>query len=114
MVKRRRHSAPEIIAKLRQSDEMAAEGRLQSDIARSLGVSVMTYHRWRNGRPALEGFKAVEQRGQASKDPVVKAENAARLDELRLENSRLRRLVTDLLLEKVRLEEMLDTAEPVA
>ena len=114
MVKRRRHSAPEIIAKLRQADEMAAEGRLQSDIARSLGVSVMTYHRWRNGRPALEGFKPAERRDQAPKDPVVKAESAARLNELQLENSRLRRLVTDLLLEKIRLEEMLDTAEPVA
>jgi putative transposase len=114
MVKRRRHSAPEIIAKLRQADEMAAEGRLQSDIARSLGVSVMTYHRWRNGRPALEGSKAAEKRDRRPKDPVVKAENAGRLDELKLENSRLRRLVTDLLLEKVRLEEMLNTAELVA
>lgn len=113
MVKRRRHSAPEIIAKLRQADEMAAEGRLQSDIARSLGVSVMTYHRWRSGRPALEGSKA-ERRAQRPKDPAAKAENAARLDELQLENSRLRRLVTDLLLEKVRLEEMLTVAEPVA
>ena len=111
MVKRRRHSAPEIIAKLRQADEMAAEGKIQSDIARTLGVSVMTYHRWRNGRPALEGAKT-EKRG--AKDPVIKAENAARLDELQLENSRLRRLVTDLLLEKVRLEETLKMASPVA
>jgi putative transposase len=114
MVKRRRHSAPEIIAKLRQAEEMAAEGRIQSDIARSLGVSVMTYHRWRNGRPALEGAKAAEKRDLRPKDPVVTAKNAARLDELQIENSRLRRLVTDLLLEKVRLEEMLDTGEPVA
>ena len=111
MVKRRRHSPPEIIAKLRQADEMAAEGRLQSDIARSLGVSVMTYHRWRNGRPALEGFKAAEKAYRRPKNPVIKAENVT---ELQLENSRLRRLVTDLLLEKVRLEEMLNTAEPVA
>ncbi|MBV9754830.1 MAG: transposase [Hyphomicrobiales bacterium] len=114
MVKRRRHSAPEIIAKLRQADEMAAEGRLQSDIARSLGVSVMTYHRWRHGRPALEGAKVAERREHRSKDPATKAENVARLDELQLENSRLRRLVTDLLLEKVRLEEILKTADPVA
>jgi putative transposase len=75
MVKRRRHSATEIIAKLRQADEMAAEGRLQSDIARSLGVSVMTYHRWRSGRPALEGPRAAERRYQRPKDPAIKAEN---------------------------------------
>ena len=113
MVKRRRHSAPEIIAKLRQADEMAAEGRLQSDIAKTLGVSVMTYHRWRNGRPALEGAKVAERRDQRPKDFVARVEKAGRFDELQLENSRLRRLVTDLLLEKVRLEEMLKTAEPV-
>ncbi len=74
----------------------------------------MTYHRWRNGRPAMEGLKAAEKRDQRPKDPVVKAENAARLHELRLENSRLRRLVTDLLLGKVRLEEMLNTPKSVA
>jgi hypothetical protein len=113
MVKRKRHSAPEIIAKLRQADEMVAEGRLQSDIARSLGVSVMTYHRWRNDRLALEGSKLAEKREQPSKEPALRAENAARPDGLQLENSRLRRLVTDLLLEKVRLEEMLNTAQPV-
>ncbi|MBV8428205.1 MAG: transposase [Hyphomicrobiales bacterium] len=114
MVKRRRHSAPEIIAKLRQAEEMAAEGRLQSDIARSLGVSVMTYHRWRNGRPALEGSQVAERRDQRPKDCVARVEKVGRFDELQLENSRLRRLVTDLLLEKVRLEEILKTAELVA
>ena len=71
----------------------------------------MTYHRWRNGRPALEGLKAAEKPYRRPKNPVIKAENVT---ELQLENSRLRRLVTDLLLEKVRLEEMLNTAEPVA
>jgi hypothetical protein len=107
MVKRRRHSAVDIITKLRQADEMVAAGRLQSDIARSLGVSVMTYHRWRNGRPALEGLRPAEKHEQRPKDIVIKVQNAARLDELQLENSRLRRLVTDLLLEKVKLEEVL-------
>lgn len=113
MVKRKRHSAPEIIAKLRQADEMAAEGRLQSDIARSLGVSVMTYHRWRNGRSSLEGPKLAERRDHKPRDHFTQTGNAARVGELQLENSRLRRLVTDLLLEKVRLEEMLDVGEPV-
>jgi hypothetical protein len=36
-----------------------------------------------------------------------------RIAELQLENSRLRRLVTDLLLEKVKLEEALQAGKPV-
>ena len=105
MVKRKRHSVPEIMAKLRQADEMAAEGRIQSDIARTLGVSVMTYHRWRAGRPGLEGLNSAEKRDQRTKEVTAGAQTAARVGELQLENSRLRRLVTDLLLEKMRLEE---------
>ena len=109
-----RHTASEIAKKLVNADEMADQGRPQADIAKSLGISVMTYHRWRNGRPALEGLKPADKREQRPKDMVIKAENAGRLGELQLENSRLRRLVTDLLLEKVRLEEMLSAPEPVA
>ena len=108
-VKRKRHSAPEIVAKLRRADELAAEGMLQSDIARALGVSVMTYHRWRTGRLTHETAKPVVERRAAPKpkDNLAYADQGARLDELRLENARLRRLLTDLLLEKAKLEEML-------
>jgi putative transposase len=65
--------------KLARANDLATQGKLQSEIARTLGVSVMTLHRWH------------------------KADD--RIAELRLENSRLRRLVTDLLLEKIKLEE---------
>ena len=106
-MKRKRHSAPEIVAKLRRADEMAAEGMLQSDIARALGVSVMTYHRWRAGRGAHEALKPIERREHKARDQVPDSGQTARLQELQLENSRLRRLLTDLLLEKAKLEEML-------
>jgi putative transposase len=106
-VKRKRHSAPEIVAKLRQADQMAAEGRLQGDIARALGVSVMTYHRWRSGRPMQETARPVERRDPRSRDRLTEQERAARVEELQLENSRLRRMVTDLLLEKAKLEDEL-------
>jgi len=103
-VKRKRHSAPEVMAKLRRADQMVADGMLQSDIARALGVSAMTYHRWRASRP-LSPAKTSEQR-------VVRAseqdeQEAVQLKKLQLENTRLRKLVTDLLLEKLKLEEML-------
>jgi len=103
-MKKKRHTPEEIATKLRQADEMVAQGKLHSEAAKALGVSIMTYHRWRKARastrprpPALEGAKVL----------AAGEDLSARLAELQLENSRLRRLVTDLLLEKVRLEESL-------
>jgi len=72
------------------------------EIARTLSVSVMTLHRWRKAppgpRPALV---ATHEAGQ----PYRMRSGGDRIAELQLENSRLRRLVTDLLLEKIKLEE---------
>ena len=89
MAKKKRHSRVEIASKLAQANGLAMQGKLQSDIARTLGVSVMTLHRWR---------KEASQPDQA---PSA----SDRIAELQLENSRLRQLVTDLLLEKIMLEE---------
>ena len=97
MAKKRRHSRAEIATKLAQANELATRGKLQSDIARTLGVSVMTLHRWRKtpgAQPAHEAGEPGQTRGGGD-----------RIAELQLENSRLRRLVTDLLLEKIKLEE---------
>jgi putative transposase len=87
---------------------MAAQGRLHGDIAKSLGVSVMTYHRWRKARATL-ARPAQRPPGDAERiDIPTEREQTGQIRELQLENSRLRRLVTDLLLEKVKLEEELD------
>jgi putative transposase len=87
------------------ADDLLAQGRLHSDIAKSLGISVMTYHRWRKARGTLApaGSKPVIITDHT--DSLAEREQMARIRELQLENSRLRRLVTDLLLEKVKLEE---------
>src|SRR5436309_354399 len=101
---RKRHSQEEIAVKLHQAAEMTEGGKRQGEIARALGVSIMTYHRWRKARPA-----AAPAAGPAfppARD-LTSVEEQIRIDELRLENERLRRLVTDLLLEKIRLEEAL-------
>ena len=50
MAKRKRHSPAEIAAKLAQAEQLIAQGRRQQEVARSLGVSVMTFHRWRKAR----------------------------------------------------------------
>jgi putative transposase len=101
-MKSRRHSRDEISAKLEQAGLLAAAGKAQGEIARALGVSVMTLHRWRKldlpraTRPAASvagrGPRAVRSRMD-----IVAA--------LQTENRQLRQIVADLLLEKIRLEE---------
>ena len=105
IVTRQRHTAAEIATKLTTADDMAAQGRLQSDIAKSLGISVMTYHRWRKAR-GVSGRRASRAVTDAERmDIAPERGQMNEIRELQLENSRLRRLVTDLLLEKVKLEE---------
>jgi transposase len=107
MAKWKRHSRAEIASKLGQANELATQGTLQSEIARALGVSVMTLHRWRKAPP---GSQPVREAGQAA----GMREWGDRIAELQLENSRLRRLVTDLLLEKVKFEEAAQYQSSVA
>jgi putative transposase len=97
MAKKKRHSRVEITTKLAQANDLATQGKLQSEIARTLGVSVMTLHRWRK-QPALVATLGPREpdRTRGTDDQIA---------ELQLENSRLRRLVTDLLLEKIKVEE---------
>ena len=102
MAKKKRHSRVEIASKLAQANDLATQGKLQSEIARTLGVSVMTLHRWRKAPPGPEpALVATHDAGQPDRTPG----GGDRIAELQLENLRLRRLLTDLLLEKVRLEE---------
>ena len=44
MAKWKKHSRAEMATKLAQANELATQGKLQSEIARILGVSVMTLH----------------------------------------------------------------------
>src|SRR5262245_8493419 len=100
-MKARRHSPAEISAKLEQAEALAANGRVQSEIAKTLGVSVMTLHRWR---------KLDHQAAPAAPSTAFDAAHGARrgradiVAELQMENRQLRKLVTDLLLEKIKLE----------
>src|SRR5262249_2366084 len=88
----------EIATKLAQANDLAIRGRLQSEIARTLGVSVMTLHRWRK---ASHGPQPAHWVGE----PNGAGGRGDRIAELQLETARMRRLVTELLLEKTRLEE---------
>src|SRR5262245_10924176 len=107
--KRKRHTVAEISTKLTKAAELAAAGAIQKDIAESLGISVMTYHRWRR---SFHQLALTEELTERTSTPIGLGE-AARAAELQLENSLLRRLVTDLLLEKVQLEEQAGQSQPV-
>ena len=84
---RKRHTAEEIVAKLRQVDVLMAQGRPVADAVRSIGVTEVTYYRWRSEYGGLKG------------------DQVKRLKELETENSRLRRAVSDLTLDKLILTE---------
>ena len=104
-MERKRHSRKEISALLLHADDLAAEGSLQRDIARALGVSVMTLHRWRKARG---GKRSATVAGRSGAERAPEPNMTAFIEELERENARLRILVTDLLLEKSRLEEALE------
>jgi transposase-like protein len=48
MMKRTRHTPVQVIRMLRGADRMLAEQKSIAEIAKELGVSENTYHRWRN------------------------------------------------------------------
>jgi putative transposase len=62
----------------------------------------MTLHRWHKAPPVPQRALVVTQE---AREPGSTRAAAARIAELQLENARLRKLVTDLLLEKIKLEE---------
>jgi transposase-like protein len=84
---RKRHTAEEIVAKLRQVDVLAAQGQPVSEAIRTIGVTEVTYYRWRSEYGGLKG------------------DQVKRLKELEAENTRLRRAVSDLTLDKLILKE---------
>jgi transposase-like protein len=84
---RKRHKAEEIVAKLRQVDVLVAQGQPVSEAIRSIGVTEVTYYRWRNEFGGL------------------KLDQVKRLKELEAENAHLRRAVSDLTLDKLILKE---------
>jgi putative transposase len=111
----KKHSHEEILLKLARAEELARTGNSQVDISKALGVSVMTLHRWRKlpmpKREAVVPHDRADVRKTLTNSPTVD-EMRRVLEELTLENQRLRKIVTDILLEKMRLEEAASAALP--
>ena len=83
----KRHSAEQIIAKLREADALLAGGGSVGQVCQKLEVSEPTFNRWRN---QYGGMKSSEAR---------------RLKELEEENGRLKRLVANQALDILILKE---------
>src|SRR3954454_4334585 len=84
---RKRYKPEEIVANLRQIDVLVSQGQNMVDAIRQIGVSEVTYYRWRQEFGGL------------------KIEQVKRLKDLELENSRLRKAVSYLTLDKLILQE---------
>ena len=80
---RKRHTPEEIVTKLRQVEVLTAQGRPVGEAIRSIGVTEVTFYRWRQEYGGLKG------------------DQVKRLKELEVENARLRRAVSDLTVEKL-------------
>ena len=74
---KKRHKAEEIVAKLRQVEVLTAQGKPVAEAIRSIGVTEVTYYRWRTEYGGLKG------------------DQVKRLKELEAENQRLKRMVAD-------------------
>src|SRR3981081_3353822 len=84
---RKSYKPEEIVAKLRQVDVLTSQGKNVAEAIRSIGVSEVTYYR---GRQECGGWKS---------------DQVKRLKDLETENTRLRRAVSDLTLDKLILQE---------
>ena len=84
---RKHHKPEEIVAKLRQVDVLISQGKSVADAVRTIGMTEVTYYRWRKEFGGL------------------KTEQVKRMKELEAENARLRRAVSDLTLDKMILAE---------
>ena len=84
---KRRHTAEQIISKLREAEVLLAKGIQMPQVCRKLGVTEQTYYRWRK-----------EYGG-------VRTDQVKRLKELEKQNAQLKRVVADLTLDNAILKE---------
>ena len=74
---KKKHSGPQIVAKLRQADVLIGQGKSVPDVCREIEVSQQTYYRWR------------QKYGGMSPDMIKQ------LRTLQKENKRLKTVVAD-------------------
>src|SRR3954467_2581077 len=83
----KKHKPEEAVAKLRQVDVLVSRGQSVADTIRAIGVTEVTYYRWRREFGGL------------------KSEQVRRMKDLEVENQRLRKAIAALPLDKLILQE---------
>jgi putative transposase len=83
----KRHKPEDVVAKLRQVDVLVSQGQSVAEAIRAIGVTEVTYYRWRKEYGGL------------------KSDQVRRLKDLEVENQRLRKAIADLTLDKLILQE---------
>jgi len=86
--KRKRHIPRQIVDRLRDAEVLLGQGLTVAQVAQRLGLSEVTYHRWRNQYGGM------------------KADEARRLKELETENAKLKKLLAESELDKAMLREI--------
>ena len=88
MAAKKGYSSEAIIRNLRQAEVMLHEGKSIAEACRSLGISDATYYKWRKEYGGMQ------------------VSQAKRLKELEQENSRLKKAVANLTVDKLILQEV--------
>ena len=83
------HSVEQIISKLREAEVLISQGQTIPAAAKAIGITDQTYYRWRKEYGGL------------------RTDQAQRLRELEVENTRLKKLVADLSLDNAIIKEAL-------
>jgi putative transposase len=73
----KRHSPEQIVRKLRQAEDKLASGSSVPEVAKDLGISEATFHRWK------------------ARYGGMNSQEAKRLKELEKENARLKKLLAE-------------------
>ncbi|NNN16635.1 MAG: transposase [Acidimicrobiaceae bacterium] len=91
-MKSKRHTPEQVIRKLAEGDKMLNEGSSVAEVARSLGVTETTWHRWKNQYGGM------------------KTNDAKKLKELEMVNRKLKTIVADQALDILMLKEIASDA----
>lgn len=86
--RRKRHSAEQIVKKLRDAETMLSAGKTVAEVVQALEISEQSYYRWK------------------AKYGGMQAGEAKRLKELEVENARLKKLLAEAELDKAMLKEL--------
>ena len=84
---KKKYTAEQIVGILREAEVLQGKGQSIGEACRQLGITDQTYYRWRREYGGL------------------RVDQAKRLKELEQENSRLKKVVADLILDKAILKE---------